>query len=128
MRQLGIRLFVILIVLLGASAAHAQDPTAMGPYAVSVAEYNRGDNAFQCSAADGCSGNLGPSEILAEVYYPTELSDGPFPLLVFLHGRHQWCRNDSNGGSGTWDATDGVGCASGFSPVPSHRGYDYMGE
>src|SRR5215471_21159618 len=70
-----------------ASATHAQDPGDPGPLAVVRAEYDYGDDAFRYSDQ--------PTELRAVVYYPQDLSGGPFPLVVFLHGYHPTCYQDS---------------------------------
>jgi hypothetical protein len=62
-------------------------------------------------------------ELTGSVHYPTGLAGGPFPLLVLLHGRHVTCYvPPSSGGSLNWP------CGPGEQPIPSHRGYDYMGQ
>lgn len=101
----------------------AQDPTALGPHAVLTAEYNRGDAAFTCPPATDC--DVPDSEVRAEVYYPSDLDTGPFPLVVFLHGRHSACYDPTTGisSSAAWNQ----GCDPPFVPIPSHRGYDYIG-
>ena len=61
------------------------DPGDPGPLAVTRVEYNLGDTAFMPT------GFPGPVELNAVVYYPTDLSQGPFPLGVFLHGSLATC-------------------------------------
>ena len=61
------------------------DPATPGPLAVTRAEYNFGDTAFTAP------GFPGPVEVRASVHFPTGLPNGPYPLLVFLHGRHATC-------------------------------------
>lgn len=95
-----------------AQTAVAQDPGAPGPRAVTREEYDFGDTAFQPTAFPG------PVELLASVHSPTNLAGGPFPLVVFLHGRHATCY------SGTTPFLEWP-CAAGNSPIPSYKGYDY---
>jgi len=106
------------------SPCWAQDPTAVGPHAVLTAEYNRGNAAFTCPTATDC--DVPDSEVRAEVYYPSDLNTGPFPLVVFLHGRHSACYDPTTGTSsnGAWSQ----GCDPPFAPIPSYRGYDYIGK
>src|SRR5919109_3591635 len=89
-----------LVLLLGVTAvprAWAQDPGVSGPFAVTVEEYNYGDTAFTPP------GFPGPVELVGQVHRPTNLSGGPFPLLVFLHGRHGVCES----GVFTWPCPSG---------------------
>lgn len=102
-----------LVLLLGfttAGASWAQDPGTAGPLAVTVQEYNFGDTAFNPP-----SGFPGPVEVRAQVHRPTNLSGGPFPLVIFLHGRHAVCT-----GSFTWP------CPAGQTMIPSYQGYAYV--
>jgi len=107
-----------LLLLLGAGArsvfAQVPDPGAPGPLAVTREEYNFGDTAFQPSAFPG------PVELLASIHYPTNLSGGPFPVILFQHGRHETCSQGAEGGFLEWP------CSAGRIPIPSYRGYDYV--
>ena len=95
---------------LGVPVAWAQDPGTAGPLAVTVQQYDYGDTAFTPT------GFPGPVELRAEVYRPTNLSGGPFPLVIFLHGRHITCTSGLQ-----WP------CTGGATPIPSHQGYAYIG-
>jgi len=88
------------------------DPGDPGPLAVTRVEYNLGDTAFMPT------GFPGPVELNAVVYYPTDLSQGPFPLVVFLHGRHATCYQ---GGSAFLEWP----CGAGHQSIPSYLGYEY---
>jgi hypothetical protein len=90
--------------------AFAQDPGTTGPLAVTTQQYNDGDTAFNPGTFPG------PAEITAEVYRPTNLTGGPFPLIVLLHGRHGVCSV-----SFTWP------CPLGQTIIPSYQGYAYIG-
>ena len=61
------------------------DPGLPGPFAVATQEYDFGDQAFTPP------GFPAPVEVVAVVHYPNDLSDGPFPLIIFMHGRHATC-------------------------------------
>ncbi len=104
-----------LLLLVTACAAFAQDPGAPGPRAITREEYDFGDTAFQPSNFPG------PVELKASIHYPTNLAGGPFPVIVFLHGRHATC---FKGGSQLlqWP------CTNGSLPIPSYKGYDYVSE
>jgi hypothetical protein len=102
-----------LVLLLGVTtggAAWAQDPGTAGPLAVTVQEYNFGDTAFNPP-----SGFPGPVEVRAQVHRPTNLAGGPFPLVIFMHGRHGVCSS-----SFTWP------CPAGQTIIPSYQGYAYV--
>jgi dienelactone hydrolase len=107
----------LLSVLSFATAISAQtpDPGTTGPLAVTREEYNFGNLAFRPT-------NFPSSvEVRASVHYPTGLSGGPYPVVVFLHGRHATCfRNTS--------ATLRWPCLSNEQPIPSFQGYDYVAE
>jgi hypothetical protein len=99
----------VLVLFLG-SVARAQDPGLPGPFGVTKTSYDDGDTAFTPA------GFPGPVEVRASVHYPTSLAGGPFPLVVFLHGRHAVCAS----GVFTWPCPFGP-------PIPSFEGYDYVG-
>ncbi len=86
---------------------------APGPFDVTRAAYDFGDQAFQPA---GLGGRV---ELRADVHYPTDLSAGPYPLVLFLHGNHAACyRGDRAGYS--WP------CPDGWKPLPNYEGYDYI--
>jgi len=47
---------------------------------------------------------------------------GPFPVIVFLHGRHATCFNGGGAAFLEWP------CSSNHQPIPSFKGYDYVSE
>jgi hypothetical protein len=108
----------VLFLIIGPAAALAQvpDPGTPGPLAVTREEYNFGDTAFQPSDFPG------PVELLASIHYPTNLVGGPFPVIVFLHGRHATCFSGTGGQFLQWP------CTNGRTPIPSYKGYDYVSE
>lgn len=108
-----------LLVSVATQTAFGQvpDPGAPGPLAVTREEYNFGDTAFTPGDFPA------PVEVRASIQYPTNLAGGgPFPVIVFLHGRHATC---FKGGSATleWPCT-----SNNSQPIPSFQGYDYVGE
>src|SRR5688572_15681940 len=113
----------LVFALLASGHTLAQDPSAPGPFTVLTAEYDRGDTAFDCTP-DGCDGAVPNAELRAEVYYPSNLSAGPFPLVLFLHGNHLWCYDRTDGSASIFDPWP---CAAGTEPIPNYRGYDYIG-
>src|SRR4051812_1116768 len=97
----------------GVLVAGAAREGLAGTDARGVVEYNLGDTAFSDP------GYASKAEIAAVVHYPRHLDAGRFPLIVQLHGSWYACASP-----------DGVGwpCPAGVRPIPSHRGYDYLGE
>jgi hypothetical protein len=108
--------FVAVILFVSPVFAQVPDPGTPGPLAVTREEYNFGDTAFQPSDFPG------PVELLASIHYPTNLPGGPYPVILFLHGRHATC---FKGGSQLlqWPCT-----TNGSQPIPSYKGYDYAAE
>src|SRR4030095_8587580 len=112
-----IRTFCLMLLLLvSAGVMFAQDPGAPGPLAVTREEYNFGDTAFQPTNFPG------PVELIASIHYPTNLSGGPFPVIIFLHGRHAACFSGTGGQFLQWP------CTNNRQPIPSYKGYDYVSE
>ena len=116
-----IRAFLAAVLLLVGSAtvhtfAQAPDPGTPGPLAVTREEYNFGDTAFQPTNFPG------PVELTASIHYPTNLSGGPLPVIVLLHGRHATC---FKGASALlqWPCS-----FNGSQSIPSYKGYDYVSE
>ncbi|MBV9924737.1 MAG: hypothetical protein JOZ96_06805 [Acidobacteria bacterium] len=107
----------ILVVGGAASKVNAQapDPGAAGPLAVTREEYNYGDLAFTPT------GFPSAVELKASVHYPTGLPGGPYPLIVFLHGRHVTCYR------GTTTALRWP-CRNTETAIPSYQGYDYIAQ
>lgn len=109
---------IALLVSASVQSAFGQipDPGAPGPLAVTREEYNFGDTAFTPSDFPA------PVELRASIHYPTNLAGGPFPVIVFLHGRHATC---FKGGTALLEWP----CTSNHSqPIPSYHGYDYVAE
>ena len=65
-----------------------------------------------------------PSHLIGSVHYPTT-GDGPFPLILFMHGRHSTC-----GARGVGETLGPVVCPETplTYPVDSYTGYDYIAE
>lgn len=107
--------FFILMNLQGFGQS-TPDPGLPGPYAVTKVGYNLGDMAFKPpSFADTV-------ELRGSIHYPTLLSGGPFPVLVFLHGRHTTIFQTSN------PANDALAWPppAGWESVTSFEGYDTL--
>ena len=107
----------ILVAFGAALKVNAQipDPGAVGPLAVTRVEYDYGNLAFTPT------GFPSAVELKASVHYPTGLPGGPYPLIVFLHGRHVTCyRNQTT--SLRWP------CRTNETAIPSYQGYDYIAQ
>gem|GEM_PF-261172 len=107
--------FFTLVFYSISSIGQTPDPGIPGPYSVSSDEYDFGDEAFGAPTFPDLI------EVRGSVHYPTDMSDGPFPVLFFLHGRHSTCYS-GGGTSIAWP------CTGSFSPIPSYQGYDYLAE
>jgi hypothetical protein len=108
---------IFVLFIAGAQMAWAQgpDPGTPGPHAVARQEYNFGDTALTLS------GFPGPIELHASITYPVDLASGPFPTVIFLHGRHATCFQGSAAFL-EWP------CTSGRQPIPSFQGYNYISD
>lgn len=69
------------------------------------------------------------TELWAEVTHPADLSNGPYPLVMVMHGNHSTCGrgifprlDDRN------DYASTGSCPPGYSPVNNHAGYDWLTE
>jgi len=107
---------IFILVVAGAAFAQVPDPGTPGPLPVTREEYNFGDTAFQPTDFPG------PVELRASIHYPTNLPGGPYPVIVFLHGRHATCFK-GNTQLLQWPCTD-----NGSAPIPSFQGYDYISQ
>ena len=99
-----------------AGLAQGSDPGEPGTLEVETREYNFGDEAFTPT------GFPAAVELRASVHHPKDLSGGPFPLVVLLHGRHATCYPITAETQLAWP------CPSGSQPIPSFEGYDYIGD
>jgi hypothetical protein len=98
----------------------APDPTGQGPFDVTSAEYK-----FPATLDPDVSGMA--TELWARVFWPADLSSGPFPLIVFLHGNHATCGHGTNPriDDNTQYTFYGT-CPPGYVVTPNHEGYDYI--
>jgi hypothetical protein len=90
------------------------DPATGGPYAVTREIYNLGKQVFQPSEIGG------KVELIGDVFYPRGLPDGPYPLVLFMHGNHYSCYKPSGDVDYTWP------CPEGWRMLPNYAGYDYI--
>lgn len=107
-----------LVVVCGAAfnlQAQTPDPGTTGPLAVTREEYDYGNLAFTPT------GFPSAVELKASVHYPTGLPGGPYPFIIFLHGRHVTCYR------GTTTALRWP-CRANETAIPSYQGYDYIAQ
>jgi len=98
------------------------DPGIAGTHGFSRVEYDLGDTAFQPTNFP-TSRSLSPVELRASIHYPKDLIGGPYPVILFEHGRHSTCFNTATKRSSlAWP------CAAGSTTIPSFQGYDYTSQ
>lgn len=101
---------------------NAPDPGTPGPLATTREEYEFGYSAFSI-AGFPTAASTAPIELDGSVTYPTDLSGGPRPLIMLMHGRHSTAYNPTtNASSLTWPP------AANQLSIPSFRGYDYLAD
>lgn len=120
-------LFVLLLLFGAASLAGAQlpDPGAPGPLAVLRDEYTFGDAAFVPTDFATLPAPPAVVEITGSVHYPAAMTQGggPYPLLLFMHGRHSTAYDPRTGEAFLqWPP------ATGRLSIPSYKGYDYVAQ
>ena len=113
-------LLALLVLCAIGFRSHAQstpDPGLMGPHAVVKAEYNLGDQTY---IAPSAAMFPFPMEERGSVHYPADLSSGPFPVLLWLHGRHSTCYDTvTMVDNSVWP------CTGRKKSIISYAGYDY---
>jgi hypothetical protein len=116
--------FVVAVLAAWPTAAHADEPDALGAFAVERDAYGFGDAAFVPTNF------FAPVEVRGVIHRPADLTMGPFPLVIALHGRHSTCFDPDipieddpyANASQEWP------CSPGHEPVPSLDGYDYWAQ
>ena len=110
--------FIVYILFISALVtAQTPDPGISGPLAVASQSYDFGQEAFDPPSFPDAV------EVTGNVHYPVDLSGGPYPVLLFLHGRHSSCYNPATSSTNiSWP------CTGSFVPIPSYEGYDYLAE
>ena len=114
---------VTALALLVPTATNAQ-ASALHP--VGTATYTLGDTVFELPANQ--DGRTDLAELTAVVHYPKDLSHHRYPVVLMSHGSWITCADPK-----AWDEQDyeklvSWPCAKGTPPLPSQRGYDYLGE
>jgi len=101
----------------------APDATAGGPLLTTNADYQLPPSIDATVLIDRMT------EIWARVYRPADLSSGPYPLVIILHGNHETCGIGSNPrlDNNCLYTTTGS-CPDGYSMAPSYLGYSYLAD
>jgi hypothetical protein len=140
------------------TSASAPAPTASsapaGNRAVRTVTYDLGATVVNVTGFDTVEGRPAGIELAAVVHLPVDLKAGPYPLVLIQHGFHETCADrsaarawetayrryltvantggDATAAGRTMDAArTGLlrwPCAPGVAALPSHRGYDGLGE
>jgi hypothetical protein len=114
-----------------AATAKVPDPLKPGKLGVNVAEYGAGEIALTVPQLDGTSASF-TQPLEGSVTFPT--GPGPWPVVLFLHGRHATCI-DAGGVEFLPDAGSAeVKCPDVFGPdgqqlqtrIRSYAGYGYL--
>jgi dienelactone hydrolase len=107
-----------LIVAAPAAQASAPDPAVAGSHAVTTYEYDAGPT----TVSDPSDGLTYQEELQGALYVPD--GAGPFPVLLFLHGRHDTC---TYAGLQDWVGPPQV-CQDGAltKNIRSYQGYAYL--
>jgi len=104
-------------------AATATDASIAGPFTTADVDYDFG----RMTVRDDISGDSYETDIHGYIRYPED-GNGPFPVLLFQHGRHQTCET----GIGQLPVLVGddncPDLAPIITPANSYRGYDYLVE
>jgi len=102
----------------------APDATQPGPLATTSEEYKF------AATRDPDVSRLFDTELWARVYMPATLDHPPYPLLVFMHGRHPTCGHGENPRVDDSFQYAMSGTCPDESPiiVPNHEGYGYLAD
>ena len=100
------------------ATAQTPDPGLMGAHTVLKAEYNLGILSYAPPPAAEFPANM---EEIGSVHYPSDLSNGPFPVIMILHGRHDVCYDTV-----TLNTSSEWPCTGSTKPIASYEGYDYL--
>src|SRR5262245_17016815 len=88
-RGASLLLALVVFLCLVAGAGRAQDPTAPGTHTAARDTYDYGNEVFLPTDFNPVPGvGVRRVEERAVVHYPQDINNGPYPLLIFLHGRH----------------------------------------
>jgi hypothetical protein len=107
----------------GDGGSPSTDPGTPGPLAVTNQDYNFGNTAFTAPGAPGESVAIPNIELIGRITAPTDLTGGPRPVVVLLHGRHATTYNPVNGQAFLeWPPTGN------HLSITSYLGYQYLAD
>lgn len=110
-----------------------EDPGSVGPYGVGTVEYLDPAGISGITDPNGVTGPTQPVTLgWARIMYPATMAGigtpvapgGPYPIAVFLHGRHARCDADG-AGPGLNTLPIQQPCPQN-QRIPSHEGYNYI--
>ena len=110
-----------------------EDPGSVGPHAVGDVEYLNPNGISGITDPAGLTGPTYPVTLgWAKIMYPATMpgtgtpvaAGGPWPIAVFLHGRHSRCDADGSG-PGLSTLPINMDCQQ-SQRIPSHEGYNYI--
>ena len=111
-----------------------EDPGAAGPTAVGMVDLLQPNGISGITDPAGITGPTYPVDLAwARIMYPATMAGtgtpvapgGPYPVALFLHGRHWRCDDDGAGPGLTGGYAAMTGCPQN-QRIPSHEGYDYI--
>ena len=122
---------LVVAIPVAPAAAKVPDPLKPGKLGVNVVEYDAGEIALTVPQLDGTSASF-TQPLEGSVTFPT--SPGPWPVVLFLHGRHTTC---IDAGAVEYIPEAGspeVQCPDAFGPdgeqlqtrIRSYAGYGYL--
>lgn len=107
----------ILFLLCSLSLFAQMDPSSAGPRTVASRDYKIEQVTLPTVAY--------PIDVWGTVWYPEDLTGGPLPFVLLLHGNHGICRapgTQIDGGTTTFPPF----CPPGTIQTPNHSGYEYI--
>jgi hypothetical protein len=122
---------LVAVIVDAPATARVPDPLKPGELGVNVVEYEAGEIALTVPQLDGTSASF-TQPLEGSVTFPT--GPGPWPVVLFLHGRHQTCI-DAGGAEYIPEAGSAeVPCPDVFGPngqqlqtrIRSYAGYGYL--
>ena len=114
---LAFLLLVPVFAVLAAPAHASGDPWAPGPYAGVRQEYDFGT----ILVTNPTTLSPYPVKLSGSIHYPAT-GAGPFPVVLFMHGRHGTCEAAGIETIGTGTCPDTIVTT----PIDSYKGYDYV--
>jgi dienelactone hydrolase len=101
----------------------APDPSIAGEYIAIDQDYDFG----RLNVSDEVNGNTYETDIHGYILYPQD-APGPFPVVLFQHGRHQTCETGPGQAPVLVGDDNCPDLAPVITPANSYRGYDYIAQ